>query len=230
MRRKSGRFGRRWCRLWLRWGGTGVFGRFASRMAALAAPPHLGQVSLAHMTARGYIDADAVLCHSGIRLGRHVYIAPRVLIYENREGGPVTLSEKVAIHRDAVLETGQGGYIAIQAGSSVHPGCQLKAYVEPILIGQGVMIAANAALYSYDHGMAADLPIRAQPLTAKAPIVIGDGAWIGTGAIILSGVAIGEGAVIGAGSVVTGDIPAGAIAVGNPARVIKHRSDIKAVE
>lgn len=194
----------------------------------MGAPPHLGQVSLAYLTPRGYIDADATLFHSDLRVGRNVYIAPRVLIVENRDGGPVTLADKVAIHRDAVLETGQGAYIEIQAESSIHPGCQLKAYVEPILIGEGVMIAANAALYSYDHGMSPDLPIRRQPLTAKAPITIGNGAWIGTGAIILSGVSIGEGAVIGAGSVVTGNIPAGAIAVGNPARVIKHRDDLKA--
>ena len=46
--------------------------------------------------------------------------------------------------------------------------------------------------------------------------------WIGGGAIILGGVSIGDNAVIGAGSVVTKDIPANAIAVGNPARVIRY--------
>jgi len=225
-RRTARGFTGRWSRFWVRWGGPGPVGRFASRMAALAAPPHLGQVSLAYLTPRGYIDADATLYHSDLRFGSNVYLAPRVLIVENRGGGPVTLADKVAIHRDAVLETGQGGYIEIQAESSIHPGCQLKAYVEPILIGEGVMIAANVALYSYDHGMAPDQPIRRQALTAKAPISIGNGAWIGTGAIILSGVSIGEGAVVGAGSVVTRDVPAGAIAVGNPARVVRQRNDL----
>ena len=43
--------------------------------------------------------------------------------------------------------------------------------------------------------------------------------WIGGGAIILPGVSIGDDALIGAGSVVTRDIPAGAVAFGNPARV-----------
>ena len=55
----------------------------------------------------------------------------------------------------------------VAAGSSIHSECQLKAYIKPILIGEGVMIAANVALYSYDHGMAPDQPIRKQPLTAK---------------------------------------------------------------
>ncbi len=45
---------------------------------------------------------------------------------------------------------------------------------------------------------------------------------------MLSGVTIGKGAVVGAGAVVTKDIPANAIVVGNPARVIKYRSELKA--
>jgi acetyltransferase-like isoleucine patch superfamily enzyme len=184
------------------------------------------QVSLAYLRPRGYIDAAATIYHSDLRLGRNVFVAPGVLIIENNDGGSVTLADKVAVHRNTVLETGRRGYIKVAAGSSIHSGCQLKAYIEPILIGEGVMIAANAALYSYDHGMAPDQPIRKQPLTAKAPITIHNEAWIGTGAIILSGVTIGEGAVIGAGAVVTKDIPAGAIAAGNPARIIKHRNEL----
>ena len=47
--------------------------------------------------------------------------------------------------------------------------------------------------------------------------------WIGSRAIILPGVTIGTGAIIGAGAVVAKDVPAYAIAVGNPARVVKYR-------
>ncbi|MEM5668362.1 CatB-related O-acetyltransferase [Bacillus cereus] len=53
--------------------------------------------------------------------------------------------------------------------------------------------------------------------------IIGNDVWIGANAIIMRGVSIGNGAIIGAGSVVTKDIPAYAIAVGNPAKVIKMR-------
>lgn len=223
---KPGRLAQRWMCFWLKRSGTGPFGRVASALAAWLGPPHMGQVSLAYMTPRGYIDATATVYHSDVRLGKNVFVAPGVLIVEIGEGGPVTLADKVAIHRNAVLETGRDGYIEIGAGASIHPGCQLKAYVAPILIGEGVMIAANVAVYSYDHGMAPDQPIRRQPLVAKAPITIGSEAWIGTGAVILSGVSIGEGAVVGAGSVVTKDIPPGAIAVGNPARIIKYRHEL----
>jgi phosphonate metabolism protein (transferase hexapeptide repeat family) len=54
-------------------------------------------------------------------------------------------------------------------------------------------------------------------------VVIGHDVWIGHGAIVLPGRRIGTGAVIGAGSVVTKDVPAYAVAVGNPARVVRQR-------
>ncbi len=65
------------------------------------------------------------------------------------------------------------------------------------------------------------------PITAKGPITIENEAWVGTAAIILSGVTIGEGAVVAAGAVVTRDVPAGAIVAGNPARIIKYRNELE---
>lgn len=61
-------------------------------------------------------------------------------------------------------------------------------------------------------------------------IEIGHNAWIGDSVIILPDVKIGNGAVIGAGSIVTKDIPPYAIAVGNPARIIKFRFSQKMQE
>lgn len=57
----------------------------------------------------------------------------------------------------------------------------------------------------------------------KGDVTIGNDVWIGRNALILSGTTIGDGAVIGAGAVVSGTIPPYAVAVGNPARVIKLR-------
>lgn len=57
-------------------------------------------------------------------------------------------------------------------------------------------------------------------LTCK-PVLIREYAWVGAGATILPGVCIGRHAIVGAGSVVTKDVPDYAVAVGNPAKVIK---------
>ncbi|MFA6066657.1 MAG: CatB-related O-acetyltransferase [Candidatus Babeliaceae bacterium] len=66
--------------------------------------------------------------------------------------------------------------------------------------------------------------IQGHPAT-KGDIIIGNDVWIGTQVTILSGVTIGDGAVIGAHSVVAKDIPPYAIAVGNPAKVVRYRFD-----
>ena len=59
------------------------------------------------------------------------------------------------------------------------------------------------------------------PFTDEQPVLIREYAWVGAGATILPGVCIGRHAIVGAGSVVTKDVPDYAVAVGNPAKVIK---------
>ena len=88
-----------------------------------------------------------------------------------------------------------------------------------VRIGNRVMFGPNVQVYATTHPL--DPAERATGKEFCAAVTIGDDCWIGGGAIILDGVTIGAGAVIGAGSLVNKDIPAGAVAAGNPCRVIK---------
>lgn len=58
---------------------------------------------------------------------------------------------------------------------------------------------------------------------SKGAIIVEDEVWIGTGAVLLSGIRLGKGSVVAAGSVVTKDVPPYAIVGGNPAGIIKYR-------
>jgi acetyltransferase-like isoleucine patch superfamily enzyme len=218
----------RWARFWMRSGGMGFWGRFATRLASIGAPPHKAARSLAFFNKTGYISPSATIFHSDCILGEHIFLGERVTIFGEKGGGCVKLGDRVTILRDSILETGQGGCIRIGDDAYIHPRCQLNAYITEIRIGAGVMIAANCAFYPHEHGIAPGRTIRSQPLHSRGPIVIGDNAWLGTGVIVLGNVRIGEGAVVGAGAVVTEDIAPDGIAVGVPARVVKSRNDVQA--
>lgn len=202
--------------------GQGRLGRLACRVASWVAPPFFDR--LPYVGYRGFIAPNAFLHHPGLRMGRRVFIDDRVTIFRESGGGDVELGDNSALMRDCTILTGKGGSVSIGAFSIIQPRCQLSAYAERIVIGKGVDIAPNCAFYPYNHGTDLDMPIREQPLISKGPITVEDGAWLGFGVIVLSGVRIGKGAVVGAGSVVLSDVPDNAIAVGNPARVVSYRT------
>ena len=215
-----------WIQFWMRWSGLNHFGRFATWMAEIFAHPHKARVYLAGMTPKGYVSRRAVIHHSNLHLGTKIFIDDRVVIFQRETGGQIAIGDRVCIYRDSILETGEGGMLFIGDESSIHPRCQINAYLASIQIGRRVMIGPNCAFYSYDHGFFPDQPIDSQPLQSKGNIVVGDEAWLGFGVIVLSGVHIGNGAAVGAGSVVIDDIPDGAVATGNPAKIVKMRKDL----
>lgn len=220
---------RRWTIFWMRYSGLSAMGRLATRCATWFGPPHKAGHKLANMNPKGYIAPSVIIYHPDLRLGKHVLIGDRVVIYQAEDGGPVELGDRVGILRDTAIETGFGGSVSIGPSTWIHPRGQINAYLGSIHIGSGVDIAPNCAFYAYDHGFAPDKTVREQPLQTKGDIIIGDHAWLGVGVIVLSGVRIGNGAVIGAGSVVTKDIPDNAIAFGVPAQVIKMRSELASI-
>lgn len=92
--------------------------------------------------------------------------------------------------------------------------------VATITIGDDVQIGPNVQLLTPTHPV--EPGPRRDKWEAAKPIVIGDNVWLGGGVIVCPGVTIGENTVVGAGAVVTRDLPANVVAVGNPARVIRH--------
>jgi maltose O-acetyltransferase len=89
-----------------------------------------------------------------------------------------------------------------------------------VTIGDEVQIATNVQLLAATHPL--DAASRRAAWEAAAPITVEDGVWLGGGVIVCPGVTIGENTVVGAGGVVVEDLPAGVLAVGNPARPIRE--------
>lgn len=109
-----------------------------------------------------------------------------------------------------------GFNISLGAGVFLNFNCVILDVVA-VTIGDRTQIGPGVQILAADHPR--DAAGRASGLEFGRPIRIGRNVWIGGGAIILPGVTIGDDALIGAGSVVTRDVPAGATAFGNPARV-----------
>ena len=90
-------------------------------------------------------------------------------------------------------------------------------------IGEGTFVGADAVIFDNDfHAPVGDWNWGVPAADNPKPVIIGRGVFIGARAIILKGVTIGDRAIIGAGAVVTKDVPARAIAAGNPARIVSR--------
>ncbi len=127
-----------------------------------------------------------------------------------------SVGENVWVNQPLTLAV--GSTVTIGEGTYINSGLVLiDDYT--ITIGKGVLFGTGVTLCTTGHPI--DPEKRAGGGMYSFPITIGDGAWIGAGAIVLPGVTIGKYAVIGAGSVVTKDIPDYTVAVGNPCRALR---------
>lgn len=107
-----------------------------------------------------------------------------------------------------------GDFFGMTGGSVV---CE-----ESITIGSRVIVGCNTVISDTDFHPLDAARRRENPLDgATKPVTIDDDVFIGMNSLILKGVRLGEGCVIGAGSVVTRDVPAGAVAAGVPAQVVR---------
>jgi maltose O-acetyltransferase len=119
-----------------------------------------------------------------------------------------------------------GSHVSIGDETFVNYDCVLLD-VAPIRIGAACQLATRVQLLTATH------PIDPEPRRlgweSARPITIGDNVWLGGGAIVCPGVTIGDDTVVGAGAVVTRDLPAGVIAMGVPARVVREIDERDAI-
>jgi virginiamycin A acetyltransferase len=144
--------------------------------------------------------------------------------------GSVSIGEGAYVFKSVI----SGNNIQIGKYTSINgPNTTIYSEVNAISIGNFCSIARNVDIQEWNH------PIHTlstcmmnnklmggnirEEMESKGAIKIGHDVWIGAQAVILSGATIGDGAIIGANAVVAGNIPPYAIAVGNPAKVIRYR-------
>jgi maltose O-acetyltransferase len=112
-----------------------------------------------------------------------------------------------------------GTHTSVGAGTFANFGLVVLD-VATVTIGDHVQIGPHVQLLTATHPLDADA--RRAGWESAEPIVIEDNVWLGGGVVVCPGVTIGRDTVVGAGSVVVHDLPAGVLAVGSPARVVRE--------
>lgn len=139
--------------------------------------------------------------------------------------GDVVLGEGISLNGMVVpieLVTYTSGSIEIGDHTFINYGSSIAARAS-------VKIGSYCHLGHYVFVMDNDQHdvVRHMELPRSYPVIVEDHVWIGSKAIVLPGVRIGSRAVIGAGSIVTKDIPPRCVAAGNPARVLRHLTELE---
>lgn len=153
----------------------------------------------------------------------YVCIAPDVKLGEN-----VKLSKFINLYGCEVGEnTKIGAFVEIQKNASVGKNCKISSHTficEGVSIEDCVFVGHSVTFINDSLPRATDAEGRLQTEQdwKVERTIVKKGASIGSGSTILSNVVIGENAMVGAGSVVTKDVPANAIVVGNPSRVLRY--------
>ncbi len=146
---------------------------------------------------------------------RYIHIGSRTLLADH-----VTLTAGMipgqAMVTDPVIRIGD--HCLIGRGNSIVGHFSID-------IGDGVFTGTNVYVTDQNHVYEdVDRWIGVQD-PVEAPVSIGEGTWIGSGAVILPGARIGRHVVVAANSVVRGDIPDHSVVAGVPARVVRTFDD-----
>ncbi len=153
-------------------------------------------------------------CGRGLRL----QLTTKVYGAEN-----IVVGNNLSSHGHLYLCAHEGGFLQIGNDCSINSNVRIDAAAGRIVIGNGVMIAANVVMRAANHGMRREQPMHFQRSTG-GQIVVEDDVWIGSNSVITSDVTVAHGTVVGAGSVVTRSTEPYSIVAGVPARKIGERS------
>jgi acetyltransferase-like isoleucine patch superfamily enzyme len=157
-----------------------------------------------------------------IHIGSNVVIDDNCLIDAKGDANRgIRIGDGVFIGRNTILSC-KNGDIELADGVNIGFNCEVFS-ASRVTIGRSVLMAAYSYVIGGDHDFSDPSKTVLEQTRTSAGVAIGDGVWMGAGAKILDGVTIGEGAVIGTGAVVRDSVPASAIAVGIPARVVASR-------
>jgi hypothetical protein len=140
--------------------------------------------------------------------------------------GQLQIGRGVILSDGCSLEIGPGGRLVIGDGVFIGRHTVVVAS-EQVELGEGTLIAEQCSIRDQDHQV--EPAKRLQEAGARtAPVILEPNVWLGAGVRVLRGSRIGQGSVIGANAVVRGEIPAGVIAGGVPARVLRQVGGEKA--
>jgi acetyltransferase-like isoleucine patch superfamily enzyme len=157
-----------------------------------------------------------------IHIGSNVVIDDNCLVDAKGDANRgIRIGDGVFVGRNTILSC-KNGDIELGDGANIGFNCELFS-ASRVAIGRHVLMAAYTYVIGGDHDFSDPSKTVLEQTRTSAGVTVGDGAWIGAGAKILDGVSLGDGAVIGAGAVVRDSVPASAIAVGIPARVVGSR-------
>ena len=149
-------------------------------------------------------------------------IAPDVKLGEN-----VKIHAYVNLYGCSIGDNSKiGAFVEIQKGANVGKNCKISSHTficEGVTIRDNVFVGHNVTFINdkYPKSINPEGGLQTDEDWAVVPIMIEEGASIGSSATIMCGVTIGTWSIVGAGSVVTTDVPAGEIWAGNPAKFIK---------
>ncbi|MEA2348234.1 MAG: hypothetical protein QOG62_2021 [Thermoleophilaceae bacterium] len=156
------------------------------------------------------------------RCGAYIRFPVEGNVLEALDDGRLVIGDGTLLEPGCWLTIGEEGRLVIGQGSFLNMGVMV-AVMNEVTIGDQTMLANNCfvgdASHKYDDP---SLPITWQGFESKGPTRVGSNCWLGVGCVVTSGVSIGDRCVIGANSVVTSDLPAGVIAAGAPARVLRE--------